>query len=92
MKVGTLYLCTSHTIPSTLIDSEKNECLGTNAIVNEGEQIVTVDYNITLWHNRLGHVSERGMKVLHSKRVLSGLKCVNKDLCESCVYVQNKRE
>ena len=27
-KVGTLYLCTGHIIPSTLIVLEKNECLG----------------------------------------------------------------
>ena len=32
-KVGTLYLCTSHIVPSTLIILEKNECLGTIARV-----------------------------------------------------------
>ena len=31
------------------------------------------------------------MKVLHSKKVLPGLKCVNIDLCESCVYGKQKR-
>ena len=29
VKVGTLYLCTGHIVPSTLIVSEKNECSGT---------------------------------------------------------------
>ena len=28
-KVGTLYLCTGHLVPSTLIVLEKDECLGT---------------------------------------------------------------
>ena len=28
MKVGTLYLCIGHIVPSTLITLEKNECLG----------------------------------------------------------------
>lgn len=31
------------------------------------------------------------MKVLHSKKVLPSLKCVNMDFCESCVYGKQKR-
>ena len=90
VKVGTLYLCTGHIVPSTLIVLEKNECLGTIAAVEQGEQIVVVDYDTELWHHRLGHMSEKGMKVLHSKKVLPGLKCVNMDFCESCVYAKKK--
>ena len=86
MKVGTLYLCIGHIVPSTLIVLEVNECSGTIAIVEQGEQIVVVDSDTTLWHNRLGHMSEKGMKVLHSKKILLGLKCVNMDFCEICVY------
>ena len=56
-----------------------------------GEQIVVVDSDIALWHNRLGYMSEKGMKVLHSKKVLPGLKFVNMDFCESCVYGKQKR-
>ena len=33
VKVGTLYLCTGHIVPSTLIFLEKHECSGTIAIV-----------------------------------------------------------
>ena len=65
MKVGTLYLCTGHTVPSTLIVSEENECSGTIAAVEQGEQIVVVDFDTTLWHKKLGHMSEKGMKLLH---------------------------
>ena len=86
VKVGTLYLCTDHIVPSTLIDSEKNECSGTISAIEQGEQIVAIDFDTTLWHKRLGHMSEKGMKVLHSKKVLLGLKCVNMDFCESCVW------
>ena len=91
VKVGTLYLCTGYTIPSTLIIFEKNECSGTIVAVEQGEQIAVVDSNTALWHNRLGHMSEKGMKVLHSKNVLPGPKCVNMDFCESCVYGKQKR-
>ena len=50
-----------------------------------------IDSNTTLWHKKLGHMSDKGMKVLHSKKVLPGLNCVNMDFCESCV-LENKRE
>ena len=55
MKVGTLYLCIGHIVPSTLIILEKNECLGTITIVEQGEQIAAVNFDIVLWHNKLGH-------------------------------------
>ena len=38
-----------------------------------------------LWHNRLGHMSVNGMKMLVAKRVLEDLKSVNRGLCENCV-------
>ena len=38
-----------------------------------------------LWHNRLGHISTKGMKMLVAKRVLEDLKSVNRGLCENCV-------
>ena len=61
------------------------------AAVEQGEQIVVVDSNTALWHNRLGHMTKIGMKVLHSKKVLPGLKCVNMDFNESYVYGKQKR-
>ena len=53
VKVGTLYLCKGHIVPSTLIVLEKNECSGTIVVVEQGEQIVVVDFDTDLWHNRL---------------------------------------
>ena len=90
VKLGTLYLCTGHIIPSTLIVSEKNECSGTIAAIEQGEQITVVDSDTMLWHNRLGHMSEKGMKILHSKKVLPSMKCVNMDFFESCVHGKQK--
>ena len=87
VKVGTLYLCIGHTVPSTLIVTEKGQCSGTVVAVKQVEDhTVVVDSESALWHNRLGHMSAKGMKVLHSNNVLPGLKCVNMDFCESCVY------
>ena len=86
-----LYLCTSHIVPSNLIILEKNECSGTIATIEQGEQIATIDFDTTLWHKRLGHMSEKDMKVLHSKQVLLGLKCVNMNFLK-VVCMENKRE
>ena len=68
MKVGTLYLCIGHIVPSILIFLEKNECSRKIVVVEQGEQIVAIDFDTVMWHNRLGHMSEKGMKVLHSRK------------------------
>jgi hypothetical protein len=44
-----------------------------------------------LWHLRLGHMSEKGMKVLLSKGKLSELKSVESDLCEGCILGKQKK-
>ena len=43
-----------------------------------------------LWHCRLDHMSQKGMKILQSKGKLPELKNVDLDICESCV-LENKR-
>ena len=70
---------------------KKNECLGIVAIVEQGEQTNVVDSETALWHHRLGHMSEKGMKLLHSKKFLSVLKKFNMDFYEICVYGKQKR-
>ena len=39
----------------------------------------------SLWHRRLGHMSEKGIKMLLSKGKLAKLKSINFDMCESCI-------
>ena len=39
----------------------------------------------SLWHHRLGHMSEKWMKMLLSKGKLLELKSINLDMCESCI-------
>ena len=36
-------------------------------------------------------MSEKGMKILHSRNFLPGLKNVDLDLCENCIYRKQKR-
>ncbi|KAJ4736375.1 Transposon Ty1-NL2 Gag-Pol polyprotein [Rhynchospora pubera] len=44
-----------------------------------------------LWHKRLGHMSDKGMKVLASKELLPTMKSVEIDFCEDCVFGKQKR-
>ena len=37
--------------------------------------------NPNLWHQRLGHMSDKGMKIMHSKGKLPGLQSVEIDIC-----------
>ena len=46
--------------------------------------------NTSLWHHRLGHMSEKGMKMLLSKGKLPELKSINFDMCESCILGKQK--
>ena len=45
----------------------------------------------TLWHHSLGHMSEKGMQILQSRKLLLDLKEVSLELCENCVYGKHKR-
>ena len=44
----------------------------------------------SLWHRRLGHMSEKGMKMLLSKGKLPKLKSIDFDMCESCILGKQK--
>ena len=48
------------------------------------------DSNSSLWHNRLGHTSVKGMKMLVAKVVLEGLKSIDMSTCENCVMSKQK--
>ena len=45
----------------------------------------------SLWHQRLGHMSEKGMKMLVSNGKLPDLKKVDSEFCEPCVLGKKKK-
>ena len=44
-----------------------------------------------IWHCRLGHMSEKGMKIMAAKEKLDDLKSINSGLCEDCIMGKQKR-
>jgi hypothetical protein len=57
--------------------------------INEGEKTNIVPEKKTmLWHQRLGHIGEKGLRTLHGKGMVEGMsKCtLYFDFCEHCIY------
>jgi hypothetical protein len=46
-----------------------------------------------MWHQRLGHIREKGLRLLHDKGMVEGMSNypLDFDLCEHCVYGKKKR-
>eukprot|EP00253_Pinus_taeda_P012974 PITA_12974 len=55
--------------------------IGEAAVASEKEEAST-----HLWHQRLGHMSEKGLQILMKRKSLRGLKSLNLDFCKHCVY------
>ncbi|XP_020271951.1 uncharacterized protein LOC109847116 [Asparagus officinalis] len=54
-------------------------------------EVTDADKKSNLWHQSLGHMSEKGMKTLLSKGKLSDLKNVDVGLCEDCIFDKQKK-
>ena len=53
--------------------------------------VAEVSTETSLWHHRLGHISEKGMKMLLSKGKLPELKSIDFDMCESYILGKQKK-
>jgi hypothetical protein len=82
MKVskGAMIVMTGQKISSNVYKLLGNTILGGVAAVAESE-----DDDTLLWHMRLGHMSERGMRELHKRNLLTGIKSCKLDFCKYCI-------
>jgi hypothetical protein len=73
----------------------KGEKVGTlylcTSNVDSSIYLASIEVDTALWHHRLGHMSEKGMQILHKRNFLLDLKQIDLDLCENCVYAKQKR-
>ena len=53
--------------------------------------VASTETCVALWHHRLDHMSEKGIQILHSRKLLPDLKHVSLEFCENCVYGKQKR-
>uniref|UniRef100_A0A2N9J4X6 CCHC-type domain-containing protein n=1 Tax=Fagus sylvatica TaxID=28930 RepID=A0A2N9J4X6_FAGSY len=82
MKVskGAMVVMTGQKISSNVYKLLGNTILGGVAAVVESE-----DDDTLLWHMRLGHISERGMRELHKRNLLTGIKSCKLDFSKYCI-------
>ncbi|KAE8703963.1 hypothetical protein F3Y22_tig00110462pilonHSYRG00425 [Hibiscus syriacus] len=77
----------------------KGEKIAANLYMLKGETLLEVEASIAscssdstmLWHQKLGHMSEQGMKVLVEQKLLPGLTKVTLPLCEHCITSKQHR-
>jgi hypothetical protein len=78
-----------------IIGDRKREKVGTLYLctgnIDSSISLASTGVDTTLWHHRIGHMSEKGMQILHKKKLLLDLKQIDLDFCEHCVYGKNKR-
>ena len=61
--------------------------LGSRASIS----VALSELDVGVWHQRIGHISEKRMKVMLSKDKLPELKSIDLDFCEVCVYEKQRR-
>ena len=60
-------------------------------IVGDASLTTEKEDTTRFWYIRLGHMSERGLQVLHNKDALSGIKYYKLDLCKFCIMGRQSR-
>jgi hypothetical protein len=74
---------------------EKGEKVGTmyfcTGNTNSFISLASTGMDTTLWNDNLGHMSEKGMHILHKINLFLDLKQIDLDFYEHCVYGKKKR-
>ena len=52
--------------------------------------VASTETSAVFWHHRIGHMSEKGMQILHSRKLLPYLKQVSLEFCENFAYGKHK--
>jgi len=57
------------------------------------ENMVVSREKTMLWHQSLGHIGEKGLRILHGKGMVKGMSnsSLDFDFCENCVYGKHNR-
>ena len=76
---------------SVLAHGKKTNTLYMTSSPRETITVAKANTDTSLWHCKLGHISEKGMKMLLSKGKLPKLKSVDFDMCESCILGKQKK-
>ena len=85
VRIGTLYKLQGSTVIARCNSYVVPEC-GAESLVVSGEKTM-------LWHQRLRHIGDKGLQILHGNGMVEGMSNCYLDfyLCEHCVYGKKNR-
>eukprot|EP00253_Pinus_taeda_P007441 PITA_07441 len=74
---------------STVVD----RCNSSVVPESGAENLVVSGEKTMLWHQRLGHIGEKGLRILHGKGMVASMSnsSLDFDFCENCVYGKQNR-
>ena len=77
VRIGTLYKLQG----STIVDGCKSSVVPESGAKN----LVVPEEKTMLWHQRLGHIGEKGLRILHGKGMVEGMSnsSLDFDFCEN---------
>ncbi|KAL4271938.1 hypothetical protein GQ457_13G028490 [Hibiscus cannabinus] len=93
---GSVYSCNDHALEIVGVGTIKLK-IASKIETREGIMkvfhgaLVVMKDPAMLWHQKLGHMSEQGMKFLVEQRLLPGLTKVSLPLCEHCITSKQHR-
>ncbi|KAH9673800.1 hypothetical protein KPL70_018239 [Citrus sinensis] len=99
---GSVYMGDDHALEIVGIGAlvlMKAEKIGANLFMLKGETLQEADACVVsngeestmMWHLKLGHMSEQGLKILSERKLLPGLKSISLPFCEHCVTSKQHR-
>jgi hypothetical protein len=88
VRFGTLYKLLGSTI-----SDECNSSIVPDIEVEEERTPTVSGEKAMLWHQRLGHIGEKGLRLLHGKGMVEGMSncSLDFDFCEHCLYGKQNR-
>lgn len=96
-KEGNLYVLEQKN--KVEIISTQSAMLGTVTSSTDSQSVNVGKIDSVLWHNRLGHLAQSGLKKLVEAQCVNGLSQLNvkdikenTDLCEGCIYGKSHRD
>ena len=83
VRFGTLY----NLLGSTISDGCNRSIVPDIGVEEEITPIVSGE-KVMLWHQRLGHIGEKGLRLLHGKGMVEVMSncTLDFDFCEHCLY------
>jgi hypothetical protein len=88
VHIGTMYK-----LQGSIISNGCNSSIILDIGAEEEKTPIVFGEKVMLWHQRLGHIEDKGLRLLHSKGMIEGMYkfSLDFDFCEHCVYGKKNR-